>query len=60
MTAAAQLLLQLCVHTAALDLQLYPDSRSTRVDLQQTVVLLMYTKKYGRTYAVCTTAVVYA
>ena len=43
-----------CTHTAVLLVQLlhhHPDSRSTRV--QQAVVLLMYTKKYGRTYAVC-------
>jgi hypothetical protein len=52
------LLLQLCVHTAVLEyyysctVVLYRtavDSRSTRV--QQAVVLLMYTKKYGRTYS---------
>ena len=51
MTAAAST--AMCVHTRPYYSCHHPDtsSRSTRV--QQAVVLLMYTKKYGRTYAVC-------
>jgi hypothetical protein len=49
MTAAAST--AVCVHTRPYYSCHHPDSRSTRV--QQAVVLLMYTKKYGRTYAVC-------
>ena len=55
MTAAASTAVCVCTHTAVLQFYSchHPDtsSRSTRV--QQAVVLLMYTKKYGRTYAVC-------
>ena len=49
MTAAAST--AVCTHGRTTAVDHHPDSRSTRV--QQAVVLLMYTKKYGRTYAVC-------
>ena len=52
MTAAASMAAStaVCTHGRTTAVSGYC-SRSTRV--QQAVVLLMYTKKYGRTYAVC-------